>query len=385
MKAMLSKIPIIFVFASLVGTSYSIVSGVSYADVFCLFLFFNLLYGLVKKQILISKESKLSFLYILMMAFTSVFNQTFFETQFINYFRIIIEGWIVYQTVFFYLKDEKKLNETAVIYLIYILYFVLSSKNMLSASMVYSESFASLDFGYGRNNWGFTNLLLIMSLVYVIAEFSLKISKYFILLIPVMTFYIYFSASRLSLISLGAFIFFFIYWKKSKHNVAIYISIAFLFLCIYLMLPFFSSFIDADILEGSQQVFANKIGKVQEDGFSLRLMKLNILPILDFIEEASFLKLLFGDGLSITHGIFSHIFLSTGLIGFFYFIYYHVKVGTSYWRCSRCTRYVTMIIIVMFVNDFITNARFIIQGNTMLYMFILAFIERSIYIKRLAK
>ena len=135
--------------------------------------------------------------------------------------------------------------------------------------------------------------------------------------------------------------------------------------------------IDSGVMSYSSELLHNKITLNEDGGFAYRINDLNIAVIHQWLEQTPFYMWLFGDGISITHGVLSFTFCCTGIIGFIYFLLSHVKIVVSSLRGSSIKKYVAFLVFVFFFNDIVTNSRFIIGVNTLLYMGILAYLISS--------
>lgn len=370
-------INLIIIFGALLGHEFPLGAGVSLSDVFCgialIFLPFQIITG---SGLYKDKISKWTFIYFLCLAFAGLLNFTYNQTQYLNYFRIFTEGLILYCFTRNTLTTESRIHKIGFLFLIYTLIFLYTSRNMMTQNMIEATDFHVVSFGYGRNNWGFTNLLCLILCCFTIYKFKFKfmLNKIALCLFPILIFNIYLSASRFSVISLVAFLVFFRFWigkRISPKEIVFYIII---FIVAPTIISLLFNSVNSNILEESQRVFENKIDDTEDDAFSLRIMRLNVLLIVDAIQHADILHLIFGDGLAITHGVFSQTFLSTGLVGFFVYTFSTFYLIVHYFRKKGVYSLVAIIILIMLANDTVTDARFIIGVNNQLYMIILAYL-----------
>ena len=375
-----SKIIIILLFfCALIGTNYPIAAGVTWADIFVAPLFF---YTLANNWIKISNKdiiAKFSLVYAGLMLFSALSNGTIDDTVFLNYFRIYVEGCVAYASLQIALKGEKEKKFFGCMSFMYAITFLLLTSMAMSSSIGERENFNDLSSGLygGRNGMAVTNLLLIILLTYFVFLWQNKKVTFVFVLFPFFVFNIIFSASRFSVISLFIFVLFvvIVMMNKLKRKNKIFI-IAFA-----IVMPFtidsIMSFMDADMMSYSSELLNKKMSNDSEAGLVFRLNELNIKVIYDWINDTPIYLWLFGDGISITHGIFSFTFCSTGIIGFLYFTITHYKMIKYYWKKARPYKYIAVLIFVFFLNDIVTNSRFTIGANTMLYMGMLAFFNRT--------
>ena len=172
---------------------------------------------------------------------------------------------------------------------------------------------------------------------------------------------------------------FVLYWQRRSIS---FRNIFFILLgcaAVYYIVPILTQSVDSTFMNTSTELLTNKLEKNEDGGFMYRLMDLNILWIADWLDETPFFMWFFGDGASITHGILSFTFCCTGLIGCIYFCYSSIKMAMKSYKSGFYGQYLCFVIGLYFLNDMVTNSRFIISQNTLIYMGILAYI--SSYIK----
>lgn len=363
----------ILILGALLGTYYKIIAGVSLSDLFCAGAFFSLV---VQKMNRMAHDKdiirKWTLFYLIWMGIGAATNMTFGNTQFLNYFRIFAEGLIIYCLARKTLTTRARFTRFVYMFLIYLILFVVTSKSMIEESMMIDNRFTSVDYGYGRNNFAFTNLLAIMILAFLLYKVKIKFRLLCLVFFPIFIFNIYLSASRFSIISFFLFIVFFRIWIHRR----ITFKEGLLYAVVLVLFPYIAAHlmesVDANVLAGSQQIFEGKIGTTQEDGMSTRLMALNFSLIAAWVEMQPFYQIIVGDGLSICHGIFAQTFLATGIIGFVIYVGSNFHMVNYLRKKSGAYSYAAFIIVVMFMNDIVTNARFIIHVNNILFMLIIA-------------
>lgn len=370
--------------ASLIGTNFNVAPGISWADFLNAFLALICIWKLGVKKWEGDLLSNFTLVYIIILIFSSVLNLTYNKTQFVNYLRIFTCGWIVYIVVRNSLYTKEGLRIFSIMFIFYSIFFLMYSRDILFQSMSEAHSFHTLDFGYGRNNWGFTNLLHLIFISFLL--YKVKLPKYIKILaycqFPFLAFNIYFSASRFALITLVGFIVFFRFWMNKRVSLKEGIALGLLMLIAPFLIMNLEATIDSNFLEGSKHVFESKIDNTEDEVMSGRLYGLNIEPIENYVSNplTGIEGILIGDGLSITHGVLSHTFIATGLIGFVYFFIYNLYLILYYFRKNRIGIFIAAVLIIMLVNDIMTNARFIIYINNLLFMIILAFLVNRLKI-----
>lgn len=374
---------ILFFFGALIGTQFSIIAGVRYSDFFCIPMLFYALSNFQRINVNRNIIAKYSITYSLLLLFSGFVNVTVTNTVYINFTRIFIEGTVAFCALHIALRTEKDLRFFTTLFYLYSLYFVLTYASSLTTSIAEEGNFQKLDILNGRNAMAVSNLLIVIMLTFMLLASQKKVDKTVIALFPFLFFNIFFSASRFSVISLVLFGLFLLYWmrsKLSKRN-------TFIFLAVILVLPFFvqmiESRIDSSVMGYSSELLNDKITKNEDGGFGHRINDLNIGVIQAWLEETPFYMWIWGDGVSITHGVFSFSFCCTGVIGFLYFLITNIKMILAYMRRSKTGQYISCLIFIFFLNDIVTNSRFIIGLNTLLYMGMLAYMMSNEMIERI--
>lgn len=379
------RIIILFFFGALIGTQFSVITGVRFSDFFCVPLFIYALFNIRRIGFDCNLIAKYSLWYSFILLISGLVNGTITNTVFINFTRIFFEGTVAFCALYIALKTEKELRFFVTLFYIYSLYFVLTFASSLSATIADEGNFQALDILNGRNAMAVSNLLIVIMLTFMLLTSQKKVDKTVIVLFPFLIFNIFFSASRFSVISLALFGIFLLYWlrsKISKQNTLI-------LLASIVVLPFFvqmiESRIDTSVMDYSSDLLNDKIANNEDGGFAYRINDLNIRVISDWLNDSPIIMWFFGDGISITHGIFSFTFCCTGVIGFLYFLITNIKMIWVYMRRSKTGQYIAFLIFVFFLNDIVTNSRFIIGLNTLLYMGMLAFMLSFESLERIKK
>ena len=371
MKSFTNVLIYILIIGTLIGREYFISSGFSWGDISSLLLFLLILFRSGFKGICSDLISKYSIGYLVILLLSSFLNLSIAETSFLNYFRILFEGYIVYVAVINTIRNKESLKIFSKFLIVYIVYFLVRARSILNASFV-SMSFEEMSFG--RTNWGFTNLLLI---IFIILLLHYKYFNRYILygMCLLLSYNILFSVSRFAIFGLMIFFVLYRFWINRKitlRELGLYISLA---IIIPLFLRFMNTTVDSSILQGSREYLQYKMSLTQDEALNVRVMMLNIQPIENFIAEADLLRFLFGTGNTITHGIISQTFIASGFIGFFYFFYTQFRIILYYLKQKRIGVFVVLVLCIMLVNDINTNCRFEVARNTIIYMLLLGFLN----------
>jgi len=363
----------ILLLSSLIGTSFSIAAGITFGDVFCLLLMLQAVPKLLKKKWRMDFFFKVSFTYVIMMLLSATLNGTLTNTIFINFIRIAFDGCLVYLCLRNTLKTEEDVKLFIKIMLIFPLFFAVKLKQILESTFNPDVlSIHEVEFDNGRNGFGFTALLYLLFVL-------LAYYKNFLNRLPsliICTFLlgcIYFSVSRaailLALITIVMYVITVELKRISTHQVVIYLA---LLLFIPIILHMLSSYISLGVLESGQELLESKMEDTGSDFIDIRIYFINIIPIKESFRQFSLLQTLFGDGLTVRHSFIAHSLIVTGLIGFIVFCYSILVPMFHYWRKGFLGKSFVYVMALMLYNDFLTNARYIIHENTMLYMIICA-------------
>lgn len=364
----------ILYFCALVGTRFDVAAGITMADFFCgglaIICAFKFPAIISKKDII----AKYTFVYSILLLFSATINGNITNTVVLNFSRIFVEGLIVYASLIIAIKKAKDIKILSILIVLFSILYLFTSREQLNASMMQENNFALVDFGQGRNAFGVTNLLLSLIIVFIYFTKPFTLSKYCLLFIPFLIFNIIFSASRFSTLSMVIFAAFVLYWQRRSISFRNIFFILLACAAVYYIVPILTQSVDSTFMNTSTELLTNKLEKNEDGGFMYRLMDLNILWIADWLDETPFFMWLFGDGASITHGILSFTFCCTGLVGFIYFCYSNIKMAMKSYKSGFYGQYLCFVIGIYFLNDMVTNSRFIISQNTLIYMGILAYI-----------
>ena len=149
----------------------------------------------------------------------------------------------------------------------------------------------------------------------------------------------------------------------------------------YLFYPLRDIFFGFNVSDSAISFFNNKSSNYGEDLISTRFYLINIDPIINNFEKFNILQILIGDGVSIQHSFLSHTLIVTGLLGFMIFIkkYYLIikdsfrliKKGVS----NNISKFLILTILIVLINDFITNVSFFLPFAGYLSAIIIAFFQ----------
>ena len=360
--------------ASLIGYHFTIKPGVSYADFFMCILLVIMCLKIISRKWELDKFALLNLGYVFIMLFSSFLNQTFTNTIFINYFRIYFYGCVAYICLFNSLKCKTDLIRFLLFFSLYLIFFAFNTRDFIMLSQEsdvsnYQDFTSSLS--YGRNNWGFTGLLFIIFTLYLMLTKQIKTWQS-VLVLGLSVLVIFLSVSRMSI--LGALIVFVCFCFIGKKN---RLTILFSAVVVYFLVSFLMDFVSEEVLDSELGFINEKMDNASDDFYSTRVYSINILPLSLFYEKADLIQFIFGDGISIQHSIVAQTLMSTGIVGFIYFLFAHINLFLTYLRKSQQDKMTALLIFIFIANDFITNSRFIILVNTLLYSTMCAYFIRA--------
>lgn len=367
-------------FCALVGTRFDVAAGITMADFFCGGL---AIICALKFSVILSKRdiiAKYTLAYSVLLIFSATINGNITNTVVLNFCRIFVEGLIVYAALIIAIKNRQKIKLLSILIILFSILYLFASKEQLDSSMLQENNYALVDFEQGRNAFGVTNLLIGFIIVFIYFTRPFALSKYCVLFVPFLIFNIIFSASRFSTLSMALFAAFVLYWQRKSISFRNIFFILLVGTAVYFIVPLLMQSVDSTFMDASTELLTNKLKKNEDGGFMYRLMDLNILWIADWLENTPFIVWFFGDGISITHGILSFTFCCTGLVGCIYFCYSNYKMAYRFYKSGFCGQYLGFVIGIFFLNDVVTNSRFIISQNTLIYMGVLAYISSYIRI-----
>ncbi len=369
--------------ASLIGVYYSIDKGISYADIFCPILSLFALYGFFSNRWKTNLFCRINIGYAVIMAIASVVNITFTNTVFINYFRIYIYGIIIYYCTYNSIRSRKDLKWFLFFISFYFVYFLININSIVQSSFIVGEGdYTSLSqqIIYGRNPLGFTAILFSLLVLFL---YTTKILKFYIcsIILGMSAFVIVLSASRFSVITFVLVLLYFLFVTYRHIGFGGFIKSIVIMLAFPLLASYLSSYVSSDILSSGIDLLTGKMEVIDSDVENVRIFAINVDPINNWMKSAKYLNYLIGDGLYIGHSVFAHTLLSTGLVGLAYYMYTNIKFSiVSYNKGTVYGKFLFLVVTVMLMNDLITNSRFIILLNNMLFMTIVAVISKSQWI-----
>ena len=353
----------ILIVGALIGSYFNILPGLTWSDVTSIPLLVISVLKYIQKKWKVDAFCRLSALYLPFMLISATVNADITNTIFINYFRNYFYGILVYFALSNSIRSIKDVKRFMLFASVYLVVFLLNFRSMAINTQYYTLD--TLDFGYGRNNVAFTALL--MAIVFEFLYYSKIVKAYILVGVVLMAFIILFCASRYAMIMLlVSFVLFRVFYKKiSLYEILTLTGLALISIYIFRHL---TSTIDSSFVEYSQNYLKDKVNGAGQDFFSTRIMSINVIPISETFSTGNILvNLIFGKPLAIQHSFFSHTLITTGILGFMCYIITHLKQLVLAYKYKGIYFFLFIVVLVMFINDFITDATFIVGVNSMLY------------------
>lgn len=316
----------------------------------------------IKGRIELNVFSKFWMYYLFILFLSSTINFTFFEGRFLNIFKTNFFS-IIYFTYTYSLIFKNKINIKKFVLGVYILAFVFLLKTWPEMQQAWSNS--SIGFvqsnvfesSLNLNSWGFILILfLIFSLYLWVSKIFSKLSLIFSVIFVI---FIVFSFSRTAY-SLTALILFWTVFYVNKSNIKNLIFPLFFIIFIVLFKDQLNVF-NLQIPESALTFFKDKSDNYADDLVNTRFYIINIEPLVSNYSIFNPVQMLVGDGVSVQHSFISHSLIVTGILGFVFFIkryFYAFKYSLKNIKKKRIivpSKFLLLIILVVLINDFVTN------------------------------
>lgn len=325
----------------------------TYGDLVGFILLIYFFDQVVKNKLKINDYAKYYGIWLFILLFSSLINLTYLEGPLLNVFKTNL-FCLIYFILIYNKLIENKVNIKVFLITNIILWGVFLIKTWGELNKSWGDNgftnYQVFDSSLNLNTWGF--ILVLFLILFTYACFKNIYRNYFILLSTITLVLIIYSVSRTSYILSG----FIIFWIFSiiKKGKLIYGIIP---LLIIILIPYLFSLLP----EGAMPFLERKLATGQSDFINTRLYMINIDPILINFDKFNLVKILLGDGLSVQHSFISHNLIVTGLIGFSLYLaryYFLLKNATTSLKKEKSileSKYLILIILVININDFITN------------------------------
>lgn len=358
MKFFLILLSIFFTLFKFADSSVSLTYG-DFLSFGVLVLFAN---DLISKRLIINRFAKLWFYFSFFLILTSLFNFTTFEGRFLNIFKTNLFSLIFFIYVYSLIINKKLKQKTLLlsIYTLVLFFLVKTWPEMQKAWLTSDSDFTNVnifDSALNLNTWGFVLVLFfIMSLYFYSKNIYRNIS---IVVSVILAFFIYFSYSRTAY-GLSVFIFLYAFIYVNKIAVSKIIPPMILLIIIYIFKDQLN-FFNFKVSESAQAFFEKKSSNAGNDLVNTRFYLINIKPLQDSFRDLNVFQIFVGDGLSVQHSWISHNIIVTGFVGFLLFVKrfsYAIKFSITGVKGQSNVigyKFLLLIIIVILINDFITN------------------------------
>lgn len=333
---------------------------ITYSDAILIVVIPMFINDIFKGRIRLNKFGKLFFSYNILLLFSGLSNQTFLEGAFLNIFRTGLVSWLLYTWSYSLVinKEIKQKYYFILMLALAILFLIKTWPEMQSAWTSSEEGFTNVNIfenSLNLNTWGFTVLLFFIVAGY---SWSLRHQQLLsaIIMLTLSTFVLFsFSRAAWALLFISAV---WILFYVNKLKVSRIVQLLLLGMLILILNSHFK-LINFEFSDTAIEFIGKKLSDFEDNFINVRLFLINILPIEESIQRFNLFQIFFGDGISIQHSWFSHTFLVTGIVGFFVFVrrfFVGFLEGAKSLAYSKVSgKFVILILMLLMVNDFISN------------------------------
>lgn len=378
-KSYIFYIILLSVFLTLFKLADSSIS-LTYGDFVSFFIAFIFIDGVVKKKYRFPKFAKYWVYYVLVLVFSAVLNLTFFDGPFLNIFKTNVISLMYFVIVYsLVLKNGIKANSfikgIGILGIAFLIKTWPQMQEAWAASEVDFTNVGVYDSSLNLNTWGFVLVLFLIIMVY--AWFSKIYSRIALISCVIIVAFIFFSYSRTAYSLVGLILVWSIFYIN-KFNIK---NLIFPLVIIGLVFIFQNqlNFFDFKVSETALTFWENKSGSYGEDLVNTRFYLINIKPLIESYESFNPFQMLLGDGISVQHSIVSHALIVSGIIGFIVYMKRFIYVFRfCIYRLKRNievvqVKFLMLLILVVLINDFITNASSFLPFAAYLSSIIMAF------------
>lgn len=354
-----------------------------YTAILILILFFN---DLIRGEYFLNKFSNYWLYYIIILFISSVINFTWLEGRFLNIFKTNLFS-LVFFVIVYNLIIKNKLSAKSYLLGLTVLCITFLVKTWPEMQSAWAETeFTNVNIfesSLNLNTWGFSLILFLLVTLY---GWSMKIvPKVSLISSIVLIVFIFFSYSRTAYsLTLLTVIWSVFYVNKSNIKNLIFPIIALSLIFVFRNQLNVFGF---QISDAALNFFDKKAGGFGNDLINTRFYMINIEPILENFNSFNPLQMLIGDGVSVQHSFISHSLVMTGLIGFIYYtlrFWYAIKLSFRLILSNKKiidSKYLLLAIIVVLINDFITNISAFLPFSAYLSAIIIAFFFANLNLK----
>lgn len=386
MKIILILLSVFLTLFSFSGSGLSI----TYGDFLSFIIFIIFVHDFLKGRLKFNLYSKIWFSFLFLMFFTSVVNITLTEGRFMNIFKTNIFSLIYFVYVYSIITTKKSQLK----YIIYglptlaILFLVKTWPEMQKAWANSSSDFTNVEIfesSLNLNTWGYILVLFFIFSMYCwISKIYSKLSIAFSFLFLV---FLFFSYSRTAYTLIG-FILFWVIFYVNKTNVKRLILPAASIVLLFIFKDSLNIF-NFQVTDAALEFYEKKSSTYSDDLVDTRFYLINIVPIYESFSEFNFFQMLFGDGVSIQHSFISHNLIVFGIVGLFLYlkrfiitIKYCFKTIKKNKNNVIASKFIILILVVILINDFVTNVSNFLPFASYLSSVILALFFADLEVKK---
>ena len=333
---------------------------ITYSDTTLILIFPLFIYDFFRNRLIFNEFGNNLFYYYMFLLTAGLINLTYFDGPFLNIFKTGFVSWVIYIWVYS-LVYRGRINFKILIFFVFILSVIFLNKTWNEIQ----ESWTSVDRGFtafvafksslNLNSWGF--ILLLFSVFFIYAWSFGFYKKWIAAFLFFLVGFVLFSFSRASwgLLVLTLIWVFFYVKKFSPFALIGFVIMGILGYFVNTQFGFFKfSVSDAGI-----NFFEQKSSVAGDDLLYIRFYLINIKPILEKYQEFHFYQFIFGDGISVQHSWVSNSLVVTGFVGFFLYVRLYVLSIKGILKNIKqkiiTSKFVLLLLIIILVNDFLTN------------------------------
>lgn len=358
---------IILILSSIFFTLYSFNDlglSITYGDFISFLLLVLSIFDFSKGKLKFNIYSKVWFYFLIIMLFSALINQALFDGRFMNIFKTNFISLIYFVLIYSTVSKSKTAEQIKYVFFgllsLTILFLIKTWPEMQRAWSNSVNNFTHLEVfesSLNLNTWGY---ILVLFLVFFIYCWVQKIyPKLSIILVILIVIFSIFSFSRTVYSLIGLILFWtLIYVIEINIRKLIFPILIFIFIFSFKENLIFSNF---NISDSALDFYNNKSSSYTQDLVDTRFYIINIKPILEIFFNFNFFQLMIGDSVSIQHSFVSHNLIVFGLMG----LYFYLKRFLSTIRyCLKkirnnvnviSSKFILLLLIVILVNDFVTN------------------------------
>lgn len=351
---------------------------VTYSDAVFVLLVLLFLKDLVDGRLRFPRFAQDWLFYILILLFSGLVNLTFLEGPFLNIFKTYCFSFVLFVMVYSYIQNGLLRKKMFLIYsAILLVAFMIKTWTEMQANLLAADveftSVGLFDSSLNLNTWGFILVLFLVQTLYFAV--TTKFKNLAIIIAGITLIFIFFSYSRTAYtLALMALLWTFLYVDRGAKNTIVLPLI--LLGVIYLGWNIW----EFNISEDSLSFLERKSTGYGDDLVNTRFQMINILPLEEHYSEFNIINIVVGDGISIQHSFLSHTLIVTGILGFIVYVRrFWSQLAVLIENIKRRllvkeSKMLVLLLLIILINDFITNISAYLPFSAYLGWVIAAFI-----------